>query len=637
MIECARYFLRVSAFLAVSMVAADGQGAAKPPPSQALRLKPTQGDVDFEMPAAEEVSKCIVQEETTGGVAGWNVFNADGQLLRRFLDTNRDNKLDRWCYYKSGIEVYRDIDGDFNGQAEQYRWLGTAGIRWGLDDDEDGQIDRWKNISAEEVTSEVVTALRTRDVARFKRVLLSSDELKSLGLGEVQATEIAKKVNAAASGFANLAQQQTVVGTDTKWLHFGASHPGVLPAGSDGSTKDVTVYDNVSAIVGTDQKHAQIVIGTMIRVAGGWRAVDLPGNLLESQTTNSAPGYFFLQPLVRRPETAASESGLSDVVQKLIRDLEQVDKTIETASGPTQLGKLHAKRADLLEQLAEKAATAEDRDTWTRQYVDSVAAAVQSGGYPDGVGRLQKLSEKLGKDSGDSDLAAYVKFRFLSAEYGRSLAQPSADYPKIQEKWLGNLQQFVKDYPSSEDAAEAMLQLAVGEEFAGKADQAIAWYRKIIEAFPSSQMAKKASGAKSRLESVGKSIGLSGTSLDGKTVSLSAYQGRTVLIHYWATWCEPCKQDMVLLRALLAKYAKQDFTLIGVNLDGDRELAVAYLRSNPLPWPQLYESGGLDSRLATEMGVFTLPTMILVDRQGKVLNRNIHAGELDGELGKRLR
>jgi len=37
------------------------------------------------------------------------------------------------------------------------------------------------------------------------------------------------------------------------------------------------------------------------------------------------------------------------------------------------------------------------------------------------------------------------------------------------------------------------------------------------------------------------------------------------------------------------------------------------------------------------MGVFTLPTMILVDRQGKVLNRNIHAGELDGELGKRLR
>jgi hypothetical protein len=37
------------------------------------------------------------------------------------------------------------------------------------------------------------------------------------------------------------------------------------------------------------------------------------------------------------------------------------------------------------------------------------------------------------------------------------------------------------------------------------------------------------------------------------------------------------------------------------------------------------------------MGIFTLPTMILVDKQGKVLNRSIHAGELDDELGKRLR
>jgi len=632
-----RRFVGVSAFLAASVVSVDGLGAAKPSPEQALRLKPIQRDVDYEVPKAEEVSKCIVQAKTKGGVTGWIVFNHEGQLLRRFLDTNRDNKVDQWCYYKGGIEVYRDMDSDFNGQADQYRWLGTAGIRWGLDTDEDGRIDLWKTISAEEVSSEVVTALRTRDVAQFKRVLITSDELESLGLGEVQKTEIAKKTAAAASGFGALAQRQTVVGGNTKWLHFGASHPGVLPAGFDGSTKDVIVYDNVSAIVGTDGKHSQIVVGTMIQVSGGWRVVDLPGNLLESQTANLAPGYFFQQSMARQPEAVASESGLNETVQKLIRDLERVDKAIETASGPDQLGKLHATRADVLEQLGENAATAEDRGTWIRQYADSVGAAVQSGGYPDGVERLQKLSEKLEKDSAASDLAAYAKYRFLSADYGRSLAQPSADYPKIQEKWLANLRQFVKDYPSSEDAAEAMLQLAVGEEFAGKAEEAIAWYEKIINSFSSSPMAKKATGAKRRLESVGKSIDLNGPTLDGKTVSLSAYQGRTVLIHYWATWCEPCKQDMVLLKALLAKYAKQGFTLIGVNLDSDREPALAYLRSNPLPWPQLYEPGGLDSRLAMDLGVFTLPTMILIDKQGRVLNRNIHAGELDEELGKRLR
>jgi len=127
------------------------------------------------------------------GGTGWLVFNSAGQLLRRFLDTNGDNKIDQWCYYKNGIEVYRDIDSNQNGKADQYRWLGTGGTRWGLDDNEDGRIDRWKVISAEEVSAEVVAALRTADEKRFQRLLLGSEELKALGLGEVQATELAKK------------------------------------------------------------------------------------------------------------------------------------------------------------------------------------------------------------------------------------------------------------------------------------------------------------------------------------------------------------------------------------------------------------------------------------------------------------
>ena len=46
-----------------------------------------------------------------------------------------------------GIEVYRDVDSNFNGKADEYRWLGTAGSRWGIDDNEDGRIDSWKTIS----------------------------------------------------------------------------------------------------------------------------------------------------------------------------------------------------------------------------------------------------------------------------------------------------------------------------------------------------------------------------------------------------------------------------------------------------------------------------------------------------------
>jgi hypothetical protein len=95
---------------------------------------------------------------------------------------------------------------------------------------------------------------------------------------------------------------------------------------------------------------------------------------------------------------------------------------------------------------------------------------------------------------------------------------------------------------------------------------------------------------------------------------------------------------MALLKQLQAKYAQQGFAIVGINLDADRSAAVAFIRANPLPWPQVYEAGGVEaSRLAQEMGIMTLPTMLLIDNEGKVLNRNVHAGELDEDLGKRLR
>ena len=74
-----------------------------------------------------------------------------------------------------------------------------------------------------------------------------------------------------------------------------------------------------------------------------------------------------------------------------------------------------------------------------------------------------------------------------------------------------------------------------------------------------------------------------------------------------------------------------------MNLDNDVRAVNQYLIDNRWPWPQLFESGGMDSRLANELGIMTLPTMILVDKTGRVVRRNLHASELDSELGKLLK
>jgi len=107
--------------------------AEKPTAKVALSLKPVQKDVEYDIPEAKDADKCTVEVETVGGITGWVVRTGDGQILRRFLDTNGDNKVDQWCYFKDGIEIYRDIDANFNNKSDQYRWLGTAGTRWGLE------------------------------------------------------------------------------------------------------------------------------------------------------------------------------------------------------------------------------------------------------------------------------------------------------------------------------------------------------------------------------------------------------------------------------------------------------------------------------------------------------------------------
>ncbi len=621
--------------LVVSVGSFVGQAhAATPSAAQALALRPIQKDVDFDQPTAEDTKDCTVKQETRNGGSGWVVRDAGGRLLRAFLDSNADNKIDLWCYYKNGVEVYRDVDGDFNSKADQYRWLGTSGIRWGIDKDEDGRIDSWKMISAEEVTAEVVAALRTNDARRFRALLLTRTELEKLGVGKTHRKELAEKIENAANSFSRVAARQKDVTRETQWVHFGGSQPGVAPAGVDGSTSDVFVYDNVMAMVETDGKPAQVSIGSLVKSGESWRLIDLPAAFIEGQA--NAGSYFFQASATRGPIDPVAIGGLSESAQNLIRDFEDVDKELASATSAASRNSLHEKRAGILDKLID-VINGEDRINWVKQYADTLSAAVQTGEYPGGGAKLASLYKKAASTSGLTSAAPYIKYRYITVEYGKRMQSPSADFAKVQEQWIEDLTDFAKEYPKADDTPEALLQLGLAYEFAGKEKEARSAYASIVENYPSSDERNKAAGAVRRIDSVGKTIALSGTGLDGRATSLSSYRGRTVLIYYWATWNDQAAKEVELFNELRKKYAKDGFSIIGVNVDSSKDDAVAFLRKHAAPWPHLHEAGGLDSRLATNLGVLTLPAMLLIDKDGTVISRNMNIGELETELAKRLR
>ncbi|MFM8734891.1 MAG: redoxin domain-containing protein [Pirellulales bacterium] len=617
-------FLPLFACLAAAVSAPST--AAAPTAVEALALKPRQKGVDITQPNAAEAAQATIKQEKEGGVSALVVRGPSREVLRAFADTDGNRVVDRWSYYRDGIEVYREIDSDGDKKADQYRWLGTAGGRWGVDANGDEIIDTWKVLSAEEAAAEVVAALRDRDAAAFARLLPTKDDLQAAGLAGDRLAEVGGRVAAAPAAFAKAAAAQKELGADAKWSSMLVPQPpGTMPAGQDGAAKDVVAYDNVVALVEGSGGSGQVFVGSLLRCGDCWRPVDAPqvagggGEVGES--------YAFFTPRMAAGGGGQVPGDVSEAMKPLLAKLLDIEGKMAAADVDARKA-LAAEYVGVLEQAVAAAADA-DKKFWTTQLVEILGAYVQEGLFPDGIARLEQLAEAV---KGDEAMAAFVALRLVQARYAAGMGQPGADSDKLQKQWLDDLQAFANAYPKAPEAAEAILQLAIQDEFGGREKEAMERHQAIMATFPDTPQARKAAGSLRRLESVGKPFALAAPSVDGKQVSVEAFKGVPVLVHYWSTDCEPCKVDLATIRELQAKYGPKKLAVVGVALDSDKGKLAKFLQAKPLPWPQLYEPGGLDSRLAEEFGVIALPTMVLIGADGSVLDRNVSITDLERKL-----
>jgi thiol-disulfide isomerase/thioredoxin len=400
---------------------------------------------------------------------------------------------------------------------------------------------------------------------------------------------------------------------------------GTLPAGSDGVSKDVLAYDNVMSIVEQGQQNGQIFVGSLVKCGDAWRPVAAPQVSGDQVAVAEAVGFF--TPRASAVQQADVGSQSSERLKPYLAKLRDLEAKMSGADADGRK-KLAEEQAALLGQVVE-AAEAAERPFWVRQYAETLAAGVQDGSLANGLAKLEQLGAAV---AADEPLSGFVVFRLAQARYAANMQQPGVDVDKVQAAWLEELQAFVTKHPTSPDAAEAMLQMGIADEFSGKEREALERYAAIVKNFPDSVPARKARGAARRLESVGKPLSLTGVALDGRQVSLESLRGSPVLVHYWATWCEPCKVDMAQIRELAAKYGPKKFAVVGIALDSEKQQLEKFLKSKPIGWPQLHEAGGLDGRLAEELGVLTLPTMILLDAEGKVVDRNVVITELEKKV-----
>src|SRR5262249_43350427 len=148
-----------------------------------------------------EFGSCEVQpvKNAKGNKIGWLLVDAKKQPVRKFVDSNGDRKLDIWSYYKDGVEVYREIDSNFDGRPDQFRWLNSGGMKWGISTKQNGKIDVWRMISSEEVGHEIFLALAARDFSRLEALFISESEMKALKMPAAEIERIGKLQKQAAT------------------------------------------------------------------------------------------------------------------------------------------------------------------------------------------------------------------------------------------------------------------------------------------------------------------------------------------------------------------------------------------------------------------------------------------------------
>ncbi len=125
--------------------------------------------------------------------------------------------------------------------------------------------------------------------------------------------------------------------------------------------------------------------------------------------------------------------------------------------------------------------------------------------------------------------------------------------------------------------------------------------------------------------------------VNGKPVSLSSFKGQYVLVDFWASWCGPCRQENPNVVKAYNAYKDKGFTILGVSLDKEKEAWVKAIADDKLSWSHVSDLQYWDNAAARLYKVQSIPANFLLDKEGKIIAKNLRGEDLEAELAKVLK
>jgi len=170
-----------------------------------------------------------------------------------------------------------------------------------------------------------------------------------------------------------------------------------------------------------------------------------------------------------------------------------------------------------------------------------------------------------------------------------------------------------------------------------KSDLYVDYGTLFVEQYPNDQISATVTARMNQMKAlmVGNvAPNISSPTPQGGSVALEDLRGKVVMIDFWASWCRPCRMENPNVVKAYNKYKGAGFEILGVSLDNNKQKWVDAIAKDGLTWPHISDLGGWGSQPAAAYGVSSIPATYLLDREGKIIAKNLRGPALESKLAE---